>query len=316
MNQIFESVEMGIADIASLKLSRDDLEKWVISPQGFEDLPRGCFVRVLLEGDADRRKYRIARIEDFETAGQSYVFGNLTATNRLLRLDLGQFHSAYQMNTISNSDMLPEEAEDWLKHAKPAARGGDGPDFHARKRAQIAAFRGSPSDFTPDSAMDDDSDLARVPTGATVFRPTHDMNLEQNACLARDHQNKRRLLEKDPTNKETLLATLRQRDAQLAQKELLIRQLQEQLSVAVLPVDLDKMSITELSAVETRAEEYRQRVRQVMAEKSKCTICMERESVIIFYPCKHNITCDQCSNAISSCPLCRCPIQDRIKPYK
>lgn len=25
----------------------------------------------------------------------------------------------------------------------------------------------------------------RVPTGATVFRPTHDMNLEQNACLAR-----------------------------------------------------------------------------------------------------------------------------------
>lgn len=35
-----------------------------------------------------------------------------------------------------------EEAEDWLKHAKPAARGGDGPDVHARKRAQIAAFRG------------------------------------------------------------------------------------------------------------------------------------------------------------------------------
>lgn len=56
-------------------------------------------------------------------------------------------------------------------------------------------------------------------------------------------------------------------------------------------MDLDKLSLTELTAIEAKAEEYRQRVRALIQDKSKCTICMERESVIIFYPCKHAITC-------------------------
>ena len=121
----------------------------------------------------------------------------------------------------------------------------------------------------------------------------------------------------DPdTRLQALLEERNSLKAALRQSEAKVAELKDQLSSALLPVSLDSLSVPELAELEQRAELYRQKVRQVMGEKQKCSICMEKDSCIIFYPCKHALTCETCSEAVSICPMCRTPIQDRIKPYK
>eukprot|EP00667_Euglena_gracilis_P023573 EG_transcript_26680 len=241
MGQLGEYADIGFQEISCLRLSRDDLERWVHTAHGFEDLPRGCFVRVLLEGDAERRKYRIARIEDYEVTNQPYVFGNLTSTNRLLSLNFGPFTASYQMNTVSNSTMLQEEAEEWLKHMKPSIRAVEWPDLFSRKRAMIAAFRASVS-ATTDISMEAEEDFGRVNSAATVSRAVHDIDLEQTTALG-DRDIKRRMVDRlDGQRRDSLVQLLRQREAEVGQKEAQIQQLKEQLGQALLPVDLDKLS--------------------------------------------------------------------------
>lgn len=327
MGQPGERAEIGMQEqVASLRLSRDDLEKWVRAPVPHEGLVQGCFVKVLLEGEADRRKYRLARIEGCETAGHTYIFGNLTSTNKLLCLNFGPFNAAYQMNTISNSAIAQEEVEDWLKSARPPLPPELAQGFLAAKQAQIAAFRASADALpTQRSAANPLPGSSSPGTGdaASIPRTAHAMDEEANLAVPEpQHHTKRRLVEKEKerwqeeAKRENLLLLVKQKDAVIRQREALIQQLQLQLSLALMPMDLERLSLAELATVEQQAEEYRLRVRAAMVEKSKCSICMERESIIVFYPCKHTITCDACSRAISICPLCRSPINDRITPYK
>lgn len=46
-----------------------------------------------------------------------------------------------------------------------------------------------------------------------------------------------------------------------------------------------------------------------------CKICFVKEMGITFQPCGHLLSCDLCSHQISKCPICRLPVQKRIKTY-
>jgi hypothetical protein len=37
----------------------------------------------------------------------------------------------------------------------------------------------------------------------------------------------------------------------------------------------------------------------------ECTICMENNKEIMFYPCKHYYCCTYCSKLFDLCPICR-----------
>ncbi|EFA75289.1 RING Zn finger-containing protein [Heterostelium album PN500] len=50
-------------------------------------------------------------------------------------------------------------------------------------------------------------------------------------------------------------------------------------------------------------------------ESQICLVCADRSINTILLPCKHRCLCDQCSNNLSSCPLCRSVISDKIKYY-
>jgi hypothetical protein len=58
-------------------------------------------------------------------------------------------------------------------------------------------------------------------------------------------------------------------------------------------------------------------VARVMSEiscRNECVVCMNQARVIVFFPCKHRMTCVSCSERLELCPLCRAPILDRINP--
>jgi hypothetical protein len=46
-----------------------------------------------------------------------------------------------------------------------------------------------------------------------------------------------------------------------------------------------------------------------------CTICMDKESDVVFLPCCHLCACERCSDAVHSCPVCRTNISRKIKIF-
>lgn len=46
-----------------------------------------------------------------------------------------------------------------------------------------------------------------------------------------------------------------------------------------------------------------------------CKICMDEEVGVLYVPCAHLVTCLQCAQSITSCPLCRKEINGFIKTF-
>ena len=48
-----------------------------------------------------------------------------------------------------------------------------------------------------------------------------------------------------------------------------------------------------------------------------CVICMDKEILYLFMPCKHLVSCEKCAlkPSIKECPVCRKTIQKRLKTY-
>ena len=40
-----------------------------------------------------------------------------------------------------------------------------------------------------------------------------------------------------------------------------------------------------------------------------CMICCEKEKNCLFFPCKHNFSCIQCSKGLKDCPVCKTTIE-------
>jgi Zinc finger, C3HC4 type (RING finger) len=54
---------------------------------------------------------------------------------------------------------------------------------------------------------------------------------------------------------------------------------------------------------------------QQISEEKECKICMDRERCIVFMPCGHMNTCQQCADVLHICSICRTPIQTRQKVF-
>jgi len=54
---------------------------------------------------------------------------------------------------------------------------------------------------------------------------------------------------------------------------------------------------------------------QSLREERSCKICLEKEASIVFLPCGHLCSCENCAPALSVCAVCRAPIQGLVKTY-
>ena len=50
-------------------------------------------------------------------------------------------------------------------------------------------------------------------------------------------------------------------------------------------------------------------------DRFRCSICCDREVQIVFLPCQHLTSCEQCSIRIDDCPICRTNIDRRLRVY-
>ncbi|GIZ02626.1 hypothetical protein CEXT_12071 [Caerostris extrusa] len=50
--------------------------------------------------------------------------------------------------------------------------------------------------------------------------------------------------------------------------------------------------------------------------KDICKICMSEEMNIVFEPCRHLVSCQNCAQVLFNCPLCRKPITNRMKVFR
>ncbi|XP_043575814.1 E3 ubiquitin-protein ligase LRSAM1 isoform X3 [Chiloscyllium plagiosum] len=48
----------------------------------------------------------------------------------------------------------------------------------------------------------------------------------------------------------------------------------------------------------------------------ECVVCLEQESQMIFLPCGHVCCCQTCGTELSTCPLCRKDIEQKIRIYR
>lgn len=46
-----------------------------------------------------------------------------------------------------------------------------------------------------------------------------------------------------------------------------------------------------------------------------CTVCLDQPKEMLFRPCGHVATCQQCAESLSTCPLCRARIDEKIRTY-
>ncbi|XP_052711954.1 baculoviral IAP repeat-containing protein 7-B-like isoform X2 [Crassostrea angulata] len=47
----------------------------------------------------------------------------------------------------------------------------------------------------------------------------------------------------------------------------------------------------------------------------QCNVCLEADACIHFRPCGHLCCCEACANRVTTCPLCRANIHEKLKTY-
>ncbi|XP_035505842.1 E3 ubiquitin-protein ligase XIAP [Scophthalmus maximus] len=52
-----------------------------------------------------------------------------------------------------------------------------------------------------------------------------------------------------------------------------------------------------------------------LQREKQCKICMDRDISIVFIPCGHLVTCEQCSKSLIKCPICCGAISQKLKTY-
>jgi hypothetical protein len=46
-----------------------------------------------------------------------------------------------------------------------------------------------------------------------------------------------------------------------------------------------------------------------------CIVCLTHTRVYVYIPCRHYVTCSECGSGMTTCPVCRTLIQERIRVF-
>eukprot|EP00993_Chasmostoma_nieuportense_P004354 NODE_5028_length_708_cov_23.079174_g4865_i0.p1 GENE.NODE_5028_length_708_cov_23.079174_g4865_i0~~NODE_5028_length_708_cov_23.079174_g4865_i0.p1 ORF type:complete len:184 (+),score=48.76 NODE_5028_length_708_cov_23.079174_g4865_i0:70-552(+) len=80
--------------------------------------------------------------------------------------------------------------------------------------------------------------------------------------------------------------------------------------------DLSALSVTELTQWLNQCWEGIRLLQSAQQDKINCCICFEHPKAVILMPCQHEATCAGCADRLETCPVCRTPITQSIKPFK
>jgi len=82
---------------------------------------------------------------------------------------------------------------------------------------------------------------------------------------------------------------------------------------------LESFTLKELEALEISLKTTLVKIdtakKNLSKESSVCVICFSNEKNMLFIPCGHLSSCDECSVSLKNCPICRVEIQQKIKAF-
>lgn len=102
----------SVDDVEKIRLSRHKLEKWVHMPF-FENLIKGCFVRIGIGQNEGRSVYRVAQVLGVVETAKVYNLGG-TRTNKGLRLKHGKQERVFRLEFVSNQRFTDTEFARWV----------------------------------------------------------------------------------------------------------------------------------------------------------------------------------------------------------
>ncbi|VDO04732.1 unnamed protein product [Rodentolepis nana] len=131
-----EAEQIGtLEQLMQVRLTRDRLETWVHYPF-FDELVKGCFVRIHVGVQSDVPIYRISEIVNVKEMSKPYDLGK-TRTNKGLVLRRGKDEHTFRIMFVSNSRFLPQEFESFKRIAAQTGMRLPTMDFIAKKYREI-----------------------------------------------------------------------------------------------------------------------------------------------------------------------------------
>ncbi|KAH8860008.1 RNA polymerase-associated protein RTF1 isoform 2 [Schistosoma japonicum] len=113
-----EELVSSIEHLSRIRLSRFKMEKWVHMPF-FDDLIKGCFVRINIGLHQGVPIYRCAEIVDVVETPKIYDLGD-TRTNKGIVVRVGKDQSTFRLAFISNSEFQQDEFDSWMRRVQIA----------------------------------------------------------------------------------------------------------------------------------------------------------------------------------------------------
>lgn len=270
----------------------------------------GSFVRVLLELNDSREDYILARIDGIEHSDAYSGFSQQASqeTTVHLRLQLPARLSTingllYQLNSISNSPMTPEEYRGWTEMvqsefplptaAELEAIAGRVRNFNSRRLNTAAVVVPAPAEAAP---------LANQESVA-LGQTSHQGGAPPAAAVRPPVERKPAYQEEDGLPSRTQV------------HHLVFNELRDQH--AMFPTNVEEMKTTALRLAERDLVEYLENVRDaILSKRSTCVVCMDHVVSVIMLPCKHKVLCRLCASSVHNCPVCREMAVEMFEPVE
>lgn len=98
--------------------------------------------------------------------------------------------------------------------------------------------------------------------------------------------------------------------AEAAEARAEVEQLRRELQrLRGLPRELSLLSNNELHVLQQELSEALHNVHYELESRTKCCVCRVQEREVVLHPCMHLVLCRSCTMRVTSCPLCRSPIE-------
>ncbi|KAH9598123.1 Plus-3 domain [Trypanosoma melophagium] len=270
--------------LQKLQLFRTTLVNF-IEWKTFEEVVRGCFVRVLLEMRSEdvRRDnsdhYYIACVKGARRGPKYSGFSaDMASTEWHIVIELPpcfratQNGNVVQLNSISNSPFRQSEYQQWIEMTREAGHPFISlPQLHFRL----------------------------------------DM-LEEHKQQALAPEQRRKRHGEDPQTAER-----RERALNVLREQIKAEVINTHVQMPTIG-ELQQRPLEQLQEIEREMLELISRVRMTINERSKCMICRRRLCTVICYPCKHQVLCKDCAEHIhGKCPVqnCNIPVQEHFEAY-
>jgi hypothetical protein len=265
-----------------LQLMRYTLVKLIMECRNFEDIMTGCYARVLLEMRQNRSG---------STAGAS---GNNYFIVKIKGVHRGPSYSGFSWDGVTTDFHILIEIPSCFRSTNPS-----------NNYVQLNSISNSP--FS-DAEYDEWVRLHRE--AQCPFQSV--MQLDLRWATLQEHLEQIKLLNARQSRSEHVDPVVAERIRTRARLEV-----KDEYVCMPQADQLSKLSSDDLYQLQRRCHEMMEQLRQQVYTRTRCQVCNQRTSMLICYPCKHQVLCVECQNTVTHCPVKSCgkAIQNRIKPF-